>query len=439
MARLSGLVNAHLESIGKPYTVSIHFQEGGDPYTTNTNLMLATGGTEFDVIFIANWAADFYSNAANGMLTDLGPFLARYPQIEQILTSDFMNASQVNGRNYALPTNKEKARQIGWLIREDIAESIGMDFDAIEALPYNERLAALEPWFYKAHEEYGLWVFDIFVSSDYQFDRIIEPIIGTRVEPGATTVIAADLEPETVNAVKRINRWFRDGLVNPNLTNESSGDVEFATGQYFAISYQLKPGKDAEATDQLGIPLRQIALNQPEIANSETTGAMLAIPHGSANKNEAFDFISLLYTDAVLLNIIINGEEGVDYEVLSPGVIQRLETGWSYSHGWTMGDQFKNFLTHTEDPDKWNQFIAFNEAGRPLPALGFVVDATGAEMQTWVNGIRAVRDGFGDLFRGYIDDVDGEFARMRAEYEAAGLNELIAAVQEQFDTFLASR
>ncbi|MCL2030834.1 MAG: ABC transporter substrate-binding protein [Oscillospiraceae bacterium] len=440
MAELSAKVNKVLADLDKPYTVKLMFGEGGD-YTDTTNLMLASGGNEFDIIFISNWAANFYANAAAGYLTDLGPYLAKYPDVERILTSDFMNASLVNGKNYALPTNKEKARQLGWVLRKDIVDDMGLDLAAIEALPYGERLAALEPYFYQAKEDYDLWVYPIFVPSDYQYDRIIEPIIMSRVEPGATTALVADLDSTFIDAVKLYSKWYQDGLINPNLNNQSSGNTEFATGQYFGIPYQLKPGKDKELEGEIeGFEFVQIAMNPPEIANSETTGAMVAIPHGAANKNEAFDFINLLYTNADVLNTVIFGEEGIDYEFVGDGIIE-ITGGGGHGQSWTMGDQFANHLQSNEDPTKWAQFIAFNEAGSPLPLLGFVPNTDDLDIQTYIAGMQAVRENYGDLFRGYtpLDQIDAEFEKLRSEYESAGMNELLEEMQAQIDAWLASK
>ena len=439
MAELSAKVNARLAELGKPYTVKLVFGEGGD-YTNNTNLMLASGANEFDIIFISNWAASFYANAAAGYLTDLGPYLAKYPDIERILTSDFMNASQVGGVNYALPTNKEKARQVGWVLRKDIVDALGMDLAAIEALPYNQRLAALEPYFYRAKEELNLWIWPNFTLSDYQYSRIIDPIIMGRAEPNDYEVIVADLDQRLIDAVKLNSKWHADGLINPNLNNQSSGDGEFATGNYFAITYQLKPGKDKELEPSVGFELVQIALNQPEIDPAETTGAMVAIPIGAPNKDEAFDFINLLYTDAILLNTIIYGQEGVDFEFVGDGIIE-ITGGGGHGNSWTMGDQFKTYLLSTEAPDKWEQFIAFNEEGWPLPLLGFVPDTSSTDIQTWKAGMDAVRENYGDLFRGYfpVDQVDAEFAKLRSDYEAAGMIELLAEMQGQIDAWLATK
>ena len=439
MDALSAKVNAVLADLGKPYTVKLIFGDGGD-YTNTTNLMLASGANEFDIIFISNWAASFYANAAAGYLTDLAPYLAKYPDIEQILTSDFMNASRVDGKNFALPTNKEKARQIGWILRKDIVDAMGMDLAEIEAVPFGQRLAALEPWFYKAKEEHDLWVWPQFIPSDYMYSRIIDPIIMGRAAPNDYEVIVADLDDKFIEAVKLNAKWNADGLLNPNLNRLSMGDVEFATGRYFAMPYQIKPGKDKELEPNIGHELVQIAMNVPEIDPAETTGAMVAIPVGAANKDEAFDFIHLLYTNADVLNTIIYGEEGVDFEFVGNGIVE-ITGGGGHGNGWTMGDQFKNHLLSNEDPNKWEQFIAFNEAGWPLPLLGFVPDTSSTDIQTWKAGMDAVRENYDDLFKGYVpaDRIDAEFENLRREYEAAGMNELLAEMQRQVDEWLATK
>ena len=444
MAEHSAKLNEVLASLGKPYTVELVFCEAGD-YTNTTNLMLASGANEFDVIFTSNWAADALANAAAGYFTDLTPYLAKYPDIERVLTTDFMNASLVNGVNYVLPVNKEKARALGWILRKDIVDALGLDIAAIEALPPNQRLAALEPYFYRAYEEHGLWIFPNFVPSDYQFDRIIEPLIMGRNEDGAYTAVVADLEPDFINAVKLNSKWFADGLINPNLNNTSAGTTEFSTGNYFGVTYQLKPGKDKEEQNAIGYEVVQVYMNQPEVANSETTGAMIAIPIGAANPDEAFDYIHLLYTNVDVINTLQYGKEGVDYEIVGTGaggvpIIERFDT-WVYSQGWTTGNQFNNHLQMGEDPNKWAEFIAFNEAGRPLPLLGFTPDTSNTDVQTWRAGMDAVRENYGDLFRGYVplDQIDATFEKLRSEYEAAGMIELLAEMQSQIDAWVASK
>ena len=104
-----------------------------------------------------------------------------------------------------------------------------------------------------------------------------------------------------------------------------------------------------------------------------------------------------------------------------------------------MGNQYNNYLRTNEALDKWDQFIAFNESARALPLFGFVPDATSTDIITWFSALQTVRDNYDDFFRGYIavDQVDAEFAKLRAEFETAGINDLLAVIQEQVNKWLA--
>jgi len=436
-ARISAAISDYLASIGRPYSIDIHVYEWGEWWDGTVNLALATGET-IDLIFMASWAGDVLGQASMGTLRPLNDFLDNFPEIEEILTADFMNASQVGGRNYALPVNKEKARQFGWLLRTDIVEALGMDLDSIRSVD------DLEPYLYRAAEEFDMWQMAVGNQLDHQFDIVVDDFaLGT--EPGSREIFFAPLSDIARANVHRISRWMADGIMNPNMTLEATFASEMLAGRTWAATSQLKPGVAAERMGGLGgIHLTALNMNEPEIANTETTGAMVAIPTASRNPEEAFDFIRLMYTDANLVNMFVFGEEGIDFEYIDQanGIIRLIDSGWDFgSMGWTFGNQFLNYLTEDEDPDKWEQFIAFNESARSLPSLGFVADRTDTDLETWLANVTATMERFEDLIRGFVppDQVDATFDRLYNEVVAAGKYEILEELQRQFDEWLETR
>jgi len=241
--RINSAVNEYLASIGKPYSIEMHIEDWGS-YTDNTNLRLSTGD-RFDICFTANWAAHIYTNAPNGVFTPLNDYIAAYPEVAAILGDGFLLGGQIRGINYGMPTNKELARQYGWVLRADIVEEMGMDISAIETME------DLEPWIIKAYEDHGLWSWNSGINPSFQYDRIEDPIIGMLPFPGSREVILTQLDEHFIEGVRMNNRWFNMGIVNPNLTREISVDAEFPSGRYFANTQQLKPGK---AGIELGLP-----------------------------------------------------------------------------------------------------------------------------------------------------------------------------------------
>lgn len=430
-ARISKAASDYLASIGKPYSVEINIVEWS-AYNDVVNLML-NSGEKFDVVFTANWAASYYANVTSEVFTPLNDYLAANPEVEGVLTADFMNASQVGGINYALPTNKEKARQLGVLCRKDIVDAMGMDISTIKTVE------DLEPWMLKAKEEHGLWSWPNFIPMDFQYDGLEERLLALSPD-GSPTVVAIDLDAKFREGVVRMNKWYNQGIINPNLTRDTVAQQEFASGTTFLLGSQLKPGKATEESASVGYELVQIPLNQPEIANTETTGAMLAIPAASDNKDEAFDFIKLLYTDKEFVNLFVWGQEGTDYTKVDDNTVEIIgDSGWDWGQGWTMGNQFNDYLTTAEDPQKWQKFEEFNGQGKPLLSLGFMPDTSSTEVQTYIATLKASRENFFDLFQGYVDDIDGQYAELEAQYTAGGMNELIAEYQRQFDEFQATK
>jgi putative aldouronate transport system substrate-binding protein len=433
--RISAAINEHLASIGRPYTVDLSFHDFPEYWDGTVNLILSTG-EPVDGMFIAEWAGAVRTQATVGTLMALNPWLEAYPEIEQVLTAPFMNANNIRGNTYALPTNKEIARTTGWVARKDIVDAMGMDVSQVR------NLDDLEPWLYKAAEEHDMWIFAWSPPVNFQWDGLIRPLIS--FYPFEDTVIFEPLHPATIEGYHRIARWNADGLMNPNRNIDSFAEGEYLAGHTWITGQQLKPGKDAEMAGGLGMEFVQMEFNVPEISMGETNGSMVTIPAGSVNPNEAFDFILLTYTDPVIINLIMFGEAGIDFNYVDQGrgIITLLDSDWNNSgNAWTLGNQLNNYVTDLEDPNKWQAFAEFNAAARPLRSLGFVPDLTDPQVETWIAAARVIEERFFDLIRGLTppDMVDAEIERLRSEAEAAGIFDLVAEIQRQFDEWDAAQ
>ena len=111
----------------------------GDTYTPKINPMLASG-QPVDIVFTANWAANYRVNANAGYFVDLTPYLKDSP-IREIVGDDFLNGSAINGKNFAVPCNKEKVHNWGFLLKKDLVEKYNVDVSKIK------KVEDLEPYF----------------------------------------------------------------------------------------------------------------------------------------------------------------------------------------------------------------------------------------------------------------------------------------------------
>jgi putative aldouronate transport system substrate-binding protein len=175
------------------------------------------------------------------------------------------------------------------------------------------------------------------------------------------------------------------------------------------------------------------------MSNRETTGSMQAISSTSENPERALMFLELFNTDPALNNLINFGIDGTHYVKVSDSVIKAGPDNAKYNPGtgWAFGNQFINFLWDNEDPAKWANFKAFNDAALPTKTLGFVFDPTPVKTEiaqcanTWDEFIPAMETG----------TVDPETMLPKAieALKAAGGDKIVAEKQKQLDAWLAAK
>jgi len=439
-ARIAAAVNEYLASMGKPYSVEFKIHAYGEYWDNTINLMLSTG-EPIDAIFIAGWAGDFRTQAATGTLRPLNDLIVHYPGIEGVLGREFMFASEMNGQLFGLPCNKEHAANRGWVVRRDIADALGMDISRM-----NSRNDLL-PYVHRAMEEHNMYIFPGSWAMDGLFDGIVGlgslSTIGTELR-NPTQIVHRETLPEWIEGLRVYAQWNEDGLLNRDIMPTDSAEMEFSAGRTWANNQQLKPGKDGELTSALGIELVQFETGPPVITTGDTIGAMVAIPANARNPFETMDFINLLYTDKKMINLVIFGQAGIDYEYVDQerGIVELLESNWNMvGSAWTLGNQLLNYVTSDEDPDKWLHFQTFNDAAVPSPTLGFVPDLTDADVQTHIATLSAITERYWDLFMGLVPiaQFDSTVEQFKNELNAGGLEDLIAEIQRQFDEWRASR
>jgi putative aldouronate transport system substrate-binding protein len=409
----------------------------GDTYDKKINPMLASG-QKFDLVFTAAWAANYRNNASSGYFTDLTKMLKSSP-ITQVLGKDFLNGSAVNGKNFGVPANKEKAHNWGVLLLKSMVDKYKVNISKIKSLK------DLEPTFDAIKKgEPGMTPL-LAVNMDAPWHLLDWDNLSDDDIPGAfyndnrgTTVINQFIAPEAIAQYKKMNQYYQKGWIHPDAATMDNFADQMKTGKYFCAVQPLKPGKDIEMNNSTGQKWVQVDLTPVVMTNRETTGAMTAIPAASKNKDRAFKFLELLYTDKTLVNMLEYGLPNVHYTKVSANVVKPLggdKATYNPGHNWRYGNQFINWLTPDQDPQIWNLFEKYNKKAVPLRSLGFVYD--NKDSATQASACKAViQQYYKELFTGAAADTDATVASMKSDLEAAGVNELIADMQKQFNAWL---
>lgn len=421
-------------------TLKLYVFTAGDEYDMKTNTALAAG-EPIDIVFTSNWNANYNINATSGYFIDLNGYLDKYPSIRAILGDSFLNASAINGKNYAVPTNKEKVHHWGYLLRKDLVTKYNMDISQITSIE------AIEP-FLKIIWENEQDITPLAVAAmDAPFqildwDRISDDDVPGALYPdnGSTRIINHFLAPESIEVYHLMRSWYNMGYIHQDADTMQSQLELMRSGKYFAASHSLKPGKAEEISANTGFDWVQVDITRPVMSNREATGAMLAIPVKSTNPERAFRFIELLYTDKELINLLKFGIQDVHYTKVSENRIRLIDpehSGYNPGYTWAFGDQFKDYLMDNEDPLKWDKFIRYNNSGLVLNSLGFAFDKANVEAQTSAckNVVQAY---YRQLLSGSAD-VDTTIRQFEKELKAAGVSDLIAEMQRQYDNWLAEK
>lgn len=410
----------------------------GDPYDQKVNTALAAGEA-FDICFTANWAANYYKNAAAGYFKPLNDYLKKYPAITEICGQEFLNGSAIDGIHYAVPTNKEKVHNWGYLLMKSIVDEYKIDISSIK------KMEDLEPWFEKIKNEKPDITPLLIVGGDSPFQFLDWDRISDDSTPGAlypdnrdNTIINHFLAPESIDMYKKLRDYYQKGWIHPDAATMENTSEQMKTGKFFAAESSLKPGKDAEMTGSTGVEWVQVDITRPVMSNRETTGALLAIPAASKNPERAFLFIEALYTDAKLRNMLNFGIEGVHYKVNADGRITQTQEGidrFNLGPGWRYGDQFKDLLLDNEDLDKWEKFKKFNDEGLVLNSLGFVFNEE--PVSTESSACKTVVGTYSRQLQCGAVDVDPIIAKFEKELKDSGVDKLIAEMQSQYDAWRA--
>ncbi|WP_438434447.1 ABC transporter substrate-binding protein [Gorillibacterium sp. sgz500922] len=419
----------------------------------NTKNLKIASREKFDIMFTAQWR-NYATDTAKGAflplnddsLKDVGNLLDKYGQgIKESLDPAFLSGSQINGKNYGVPTDKELAAQGGIVYRTDIADELGIDMsqvkkpedlDAVLKI-VKEKKPNITPLFLKDGENFNS---HYMASFDTMGD---DGTPGMVFKNGTDTKVVSKLDTDVYkNNLKLTRDYMKKGYINKDaaVATISTQDAMKA-GNVFMTVQSLKPGKDMEMAGQIGMvgKLKQIAFTEPTISTGDTAGSMLAISTTSQDPARAMMVINLLHTDKELNNLLNFGIEGQHYVKVSDNIIKAGPSADKYAPGaaWMFGNQFLNYILESEAPDKWDQFKAFNKSAKASPALGLTFDAT--SVKTEVAACKDVMKEYDATLDTGSADPDTILPKYIDKMKKAGADKIIAAKQQQLDAFLASK
>lgn len=405
-------------------TVKIYRLGWGDNYQ-NKLISMVGSRQDFDICFTATWLFTFKEQAAKGAFIKMNDLIPKYaPNAQKALGDDFINAASVNGDVYALPTLKEKAHAWGFIFNKKLVDKYNLDISKVNSLEDVEPLLKV----IKEHEK-GVYPLEALVGENpaklLDFDNL-----GGDKTPGVVYNDSKDLKPlfqfdtpEYKKYFETMRKYYLAGYIRKDAPSVTDFEADEKAGKIFCAVKSLKPGKDVELTAQQGIEWVQKYITKPVMSNREANGAMLAVSSTSKNPERSMMLIDLLYNDEHVVNTMLYGikdkhyvEKGKNkygYMVVDKGPDQAR---YNPGNGWLYGNQFLNYLTVSEDAQKWQKFEEFNKEATATQTLGFTFDdkpiknETGVMINIWDKYVPSLETGAVDYktilpkFKKELDD-----------------------------------
>lgn len=439
--------------------VVFHIIGWGDWETRAVTALQA--GEKIDIFFTADWR-NYMQLATQGLFlplnddsSEFGNLLEEHGQdILAGLNPAFVTGTQVDGVNYAVPTNKELTVPEGFVYNVALAEEIG--FTEEEAAKI-QSLADLEPWLEKAKaarpDEYpyltdGRIAFQPWVPGFAA--GIPNDLISMKFAPDENgnfdETIVSIMETDWARDYLPVMRdWYTKGYIHPDAGLTTFSDVEVRNSGKFFIQPQPLKGSNIKAQELVNssgnseLQLKEI-YTQPKInITTHSGGSMLAIPVVAEHPVKAMQFINLMHSDSKLLNMMLFGVEGTHWEFEDDGRVNIIDSGWYGAHGgaWTLGNTLLQAVSNKEDPDKNRMLIEYSDDSIDHPSLGFRFrsEPVAAEM----TAIVAVADGTARaLLTGYVDP-ETALPQFIEDLKAAGFDTVKAEVESQYAAWKATQ
>ena len=400
--------------------------------------VIQASGDPFDLSFTCSWTNTYNNCVAKGFFTPLNDpkdnLLEKYGQgILKDVNPAFIKGSQIDGINYAVPTNKEAATQLVFQFNKKYVDKYNFDLSKVKSMKdlaemfkvIKEKEPGIIPFNLNQGTSYVMGDMDFIISS-----RIPGMVV---VEDGNHKVVNQFENKEFLEHIKLYRDYYEKGYI-PSDVAIRKADPGFAkTGKWFCNEGEYAPYADVVWSIDHGFPIVSVpAFSPPLICTRSVTGAMTAISSTSERPDLCMKFLNLLNTDHYLRNLLGYGIEGKQYKKLPNGKIKLLPASIDYRpFQFTLGNMFILDVLKNEPKDKWEEYNKWNNSAIKSPILGFAFDSTPVK-----NEMMAVQNISEEYCKGIFTgayDPDKKIPEMLNKMRRAGMEKILAEMQKQID------
>ena len=424
-------------------------QERADAMTEETlglhvNLVPVLGSTlrrEVDMIEKEGGCVDVVVNENDSFsMRPLDDLLEEYGQdIMRLAGEKELDWTRKNGVLYGLPSRADCVASAGIAFRSDILEKYEIDVSQLTTLEQvdelYDKISALEPDLTMVSP---LYTGRGFATRYKQYSAVPDTVFDfTGDDPTAVNVYETQ---EYEDFVTLIRSWYEKGYLPDELPliNVKGQDL-MRTGTLFSYFCACKPGIEWEENVSSRYEVTVVSMKEPEITNDSVQISPWGIAEESTHPEESMRFLNMLYSDSDLVNLLINGVEGVHYEVMEDGMIDFPDgvtaenSGYYPNMGWSFPNQMLSYVWEGNEVNLWEETQKFVESAEVSPVLGFAFDDTGVKRMN--RTLNEIAEKYSSGLESGLLDPEVYLKKMRAEMREAGSDQVREELQRQYEAW----
>ncbi|MBF9014602.1 MULTISPECIES: ABC transporter substrate-binding protein [unclassified Oceanispirochaeta] len=423
------------------FSVDIRATGGFGEYRETMPLAMAAG-EDFDLVWTSSWCNNFMDAASDGYYAGLDELLPEYAPTIWKDTRDALESTRMNGEIRGVWSQQIAAKTSNVFLRESMIEKYGWDLDSIKEVedlePLLTQIKREDPDLIPLSMRKPLpeWmIYDL----GYGDLGVLVDLLAIRLDDKSCQVFSLIEDPGYKNKIELARDWYAKGFIpKDGLTyNMDQWNQMVNAGKVgMKLHNTWIPGKDRVTTafDDTWV---QIPFDGPSVMQGGNIVSTLnAVSARSEHQVEAVRLLEYLWTNEEAFNLLAWGIEGTHYN-LKGDFIEPLQDGGYYANiPWVFGNTFISYLREGENPEANEMIYKLNQDAVKSPLMGFSLDMD--SIKTLVATVSSVHEQYYKaVCGGYVgDDVYEEYV---AALKQAGIDELIEGIQDQIDSWTASK
>ncbi len=430
-----------------------------DPNTYAKQIpLMIQGNDKLDLIMYTPVPGAGYTSFQNqGQLMEIGGLLREYaPEIVSMMGSLLEGTSTKDGV-FGVADYRDLSGAEYILMRRDILDQLGLTEKAENMTSWTEFEEILTEVVDKTDlagignsDAAGTVVstFPYFMGSDsfaenYSFDNLGDSYQFISVDEKTDKVECYYFTEEYQKMIQRARDWYQKGLIYADAANnQEMGDSMIKNNVFFSVAENGELGVEALKQTTIGYELVCKKVADAQINTNAIVKFGFAVPVTATEPEAAVKFLNLLYTDEDVVTTMAWGVEGRDWVRTEDGMADypegvTAETVLYHTADFLNGNQFITVPWAGSDPNLRQQQKESLENSPVSKYLGFSFDQTGYEQK--ITDCYNTGETYRKVLASGSVDYESTYAEFTAALEKSGINDIIAAYQEQLDAWLKTR